>query len=590
MESNNGTLSVGKQQQHHQTVKFGSSAHAELLKGATILADAVKTTMGPSGHSVIIDSHHGGSPLITKDGVTVAKSINLKDRLQSMGAELIKEVASKTNELAGDGTSSSTVLAHSMLAAGIKSTSTGRSSIAIKRGMDIGTETVLKFLKDSAIPVSCKQDIINVATISANGDKVIGSLIADAIEKVGQDGIITVEPAKSITTSLHTVEGLQLDSGYLSPFFVTNSDKANCEFENPWIVITANKISSIQEILPILEKCVENKKSLILIADDVEGEALHTLIVNKMKERIKVCAIKAPSFGEHRADLLEDLATVVGTEVIGATSDLKLEKMRTNNFGTCAKVIVNRTNTIFVGNASSEQSERTKERIEALRSVLMTDNSLDEGRQARYKQRLAKLSGGVAVIKVGGSTEIEIREKKDRVDDAVNATVAATQEGIVPGGGTILLYASQYLKEYLKHEKITQVLNDDELAGIKIIAEACEMPFRTIISNTGRSPDVLANEVINNLLNKGKYFVDNKHKIYEWKIPEELSIFFIDNNKDKLRFGINAINGEYTDLIKEGIIDPCKVERLALEHACSVVSLVLTCNSIIVNETEEKEI
>lgn len=570
-----------------QTVSFGSKAHSELLKGATILADAVKSTMGPSGHSVIIDMEKG-SPLITKDGVTVAKSINLKDRLQSMGAELIKEVASKTNDLAGDGTTTATVLAHSMLQAGTKAVSTGCSSIDLKRGMDIGTETVLEFLKNNSIPISGKEDIINVGTISANGDKELGKLISDAIEKVGQDGIITVEPAKSVQTTLNAVEGLQVDTGFVSPFFITNSEKANCEFENPFIAITANKISSIQEVVPIMEKAINRNRPLIIIADEIEGEALHTLIVNKTKNIIKVCAIKAPSYGEHRADLLADLAIVTGTEVIGATTELKLEKMKEENLGTCAKVIINRTNTIFVGSDSNlSQKERTKARVESLRSVLMTDNTLDDARVARYRQRLAKLSGGVAVIKVGGSTEVEIREKKDRVDDAVNATVAATQEGIVPGGGTMLFYASQYLKEFLKTEQVKTQLNDDVITGIKVIAEACEAPFRTIIANTGKSPDVFANDMYNRFINGqsgNKTFIDESNKIHSWKLPSDMNMAIFNEQKQRLRFGFNASNGEYVNLITSGIIDPIKVTRFALEHASSVVGLVLTCNAIIVNE------
>lgn len=570
-----------------QTVSFGDKAHAELLKGATILAEAVKSTMGPSGHSVIIDMDQG-SPLITKDGVTVARSINLKDRLQSMGAELIKEVASKTNDLAGDGTTTATVLAHTMLQSGIKAVSTGGDSIQLKKGMDIGTETVLQFLKEASIPISGKEDIINVGTISANGDKELGSLIADAIEKVGQDGIITVEPAKSVQTTLNTVEGLQLDSGYVSPFFVTNSEKANCEFENPYILITANKISSIQEIVPVMEKAINNNRPLIVVADDIEGEALHTLIVNKMKNIIKVCAVKAPSYGEHRSDLLADLATVVGTEVIGATTELKIERMKVENFGSCAKVIVGRSNTIFVGSDKDlTQKERTTERIESLRSLLLTDNTLDDARISRYRQRLAKLSGGVAVIRVGGSTEVEIREKKDRVDDAVNATVAATQEGIVPGGGTILYYAAQYLKEMLKNQQLKAALSDDAIIGIKVIAEACEAPFRTIIANTGKSPDVFANDMYNRFLNgeQGtRTYIDESNKIHTWKLPSDLNLPLFQEQKQRLRFGFNASNGEYVNLVQSGIIDPVKVTRYALEHASSVVGLVLTCNAIIVNE------
>lgn len=540
-----------------QRVVFKETAHGELLKGADILAQAVASTMGPSGHSVIIDSNFG-APAITKDGVTVARSINLKDRLQSMGAELLKEVASKTNDLAGDGTTTATVLGHALLKEGIKQISTGRSSIHVKKGMELATDYIISFLKDNCIPVSSREDIVNVGTISANGDREIGELLASAIEKVGKDGIITIEPAKSVQTSLDVVEGMQLDKGYVSPFFVTNAEKSTCELEDPYVLITSNKISSISEIMNVLEKAARAEKPLLIVADEVEGDALHTLIVNKMKGVIKVCAVKAPSYGEHRADILSDLATVVGGEVFGATSSVALKGADLTHLGRAKKVVVSRGSCVIVGDPNNtERRAAVQERVSSLRTALETDSSLDDLRISRYRERLAKLSGGIAVIKVGGSTEVEIQEKKDRVEDAVNATMAATQEGIVPGGGVALFYASQALRGQIRAGKWNE-FHDDTVNGVKIIADICENPLRTIVRNTGTSEDVVANQLLESFA----------------KNPD-------------FRIGYNAASKNYTDLIQEGIIDPVKVTRYALEHATSVVGLMLTCNCVIVNEEGE---
>lgn len=571
----------------NQTVVFKKEAHTKLLSGASILADAVRSTMGPSGHSVIIDSMQG-PPLITKDGVTVARSINLKDRLESMGAELLKEVASKTNELAGDGTSTATVLAHAMLAKGIQMISTGRSSIYIKKGMDVATEEVLEFLKRNSIPVSGRQDIVNVGSISANGDIELGELIADAIEKVGKDGIITIEPAKSVQTSLTVVEGMQIESGFVSPFFITNSDKANCEFENPYVLITSNKISSLSELIPSLEIIAESNRPLLIVADDVEGEALHTLIVNKTKGVINVCAVKAPSYGEHRADILSDLGIVVGGEVIGSTSATSLKSVDKSLFGTCAKVIVTRNNCTFVGDpANKERKEKIHERVDSLRNVLSSDATLDDLRINKYRSRLARLSGGVAVIRVGGSTEVEIMERKDRVEDAVNATMAATQEGIVSGGGTALFYAAQYLKDLIKEGEYENQ-SEDFIAGVQVIVNTCESPLRTIIDNTGMSPDVIAMQLTSKYIesaNPRKLTVEmgsGETKEVEWRPPETFSI------QQLFRYGFNAATGEFVNLVSEGIIDPIKVTRHALKHANSVVGLMLTCNAVVVNELPDQ--
>lgn len=552
--SNAKTPTTDNNELKTQKVVFKEFAHGELLKGADILSTAVASTMGPSGHSVIIDNEHG-SPIITKDGVTVARSINLKDRLQSIGAELLKEVASKTNDLAGDGTTTATVLGHSLLKEGIKQISTGRSSIHVKRGMDIATENMIDFLKKNCIPVSKREDIVNVGTISANGDREIGELISSAIEKVGKDGIITIEPAKSVQTTLEVVEGMQIDKGFVSPFFVTNSEKSTCELDNPYVLITSNKISSINEIMSILEKIARAEKPLLIVADDVEGDALHTLIVNKMKGVVKVCAVKAPSYGEHRADILSDLSKVVGGEVFGATSQIALKSADLGHLGKAKKIVVSRNSCIIVGDSSNkERTNEIQERVLSLRTALETDTTLDDLRIHRYRERLAKLSGGIAVIKVGGSTEVEIKEKKDRVEDAVNATMAATQEGIVPGGGVALFYASQALRSQMRAGK-WNTEHDDTINGIKIVADAVEGPLRTIVKNTGQSSDVVANTLLESY-----------------------------KTNPNFRIGYNAALKTYTDLIEEGIIDPVKVTRVSLEHAASVVGLMLTCNAVIVNE------
>jgi chaperonin GroEL len=567
-----------------QRVVFFPKAHEELYKGATVLANAVASTMGPSGHSVIIDMETG-PPLITKDGVTVAKSINLKDKLQSMGAELLKEVASKTNDIAGDGTTTATVLGHAIFTEGLKMISTGRSAIDIKKGMDYATDIVIKHLRQTSIPLSSREDIVNVGTISANGDRSIGELLATAIERVGNDGIITVEPAKSVETTLDIVEGMQLDAGYVSPFFITNSERATCELENPYVLMTPNKISSIQDIIGLLEGVLKTSRPLLIIADDVEGEALHTLIVNKTKGVVKVCAIKAPSYGEHRADILSDIQTLTGGTVFNATTDIALKKASLSNLGSAKKVIVGRNTTTIISDLDGERKSALEDRIKALRTSLAEDKTLDALHVDKYRKRLARLSGGVAVIKVGGSTEVEILEKKDRVEDAVNATLAATQEGIVPGGGTALYYAANNLRERIKI--IASDLTQDELAGMEIIANVCEYPLNTIVSNTGASPDVIKQRLKTSLTGHKVFYIDTENADVE-DLVSAVRHFKAktDTNKDERRFGYNAAKGTYGDLVAEGIIDPVKVTRYALEHAVSVIGLTLSCNSVIVNEEE----
>ena len=556
-----------------QRVVFDNEAHQKLLEGAQVLAKAVGSTMGPSGHNVIIDASVG-APLITKDGVTVAKSINLKDRLPCMGAELLKEVASKTNELAGDGTTTATVLAYAMFKEGIKMISTGRDAIHVKNGMDFASEKIIENLRANCIPVRNAQDIINVGTISANGDVKVGELLSQAIEKVGQDGIITVEPGKSTQTILEVSEGMQLDCGYLSPYFVNNPEKNTVELNNAYILLTNRKITSLTDFLPILEKVAEQNAPLLVIADDVEGEAMHTLIVNKFKDILSSCAIKAPSYGENRTDILGDIAAVVGGSVLDASNAQTLKNLSIDSLGVASKVIVTRTTTTIIGPNSEETKAEVAKRIQGLRTSLSNDGSLDDLHIDRYKKRLAKLSGGVAVVKVGGSTEVEILERKDRVEDALNATMAAAQEGIVPGGGTALFYAQREVGKQLNFAS-SETHSEDFLAGVQVVLNACKEPLRIIVENTGKSPHVVMDKLSEQaeLLNPSMWA-----QVHDNEKP-----------RSSKRFGYDAAKGSYGDLIDAGIIDPVKVTRYALEHACSVVGLMLTCNAVILNLEEEEE-
>lgn len=559
----------------HQRVVFGDEARKELFEGASILARAVASTMGPSGHNVTLDTTIG-APLITKDGVTVARSINLPDRLQSMGAELFKEVASKTNDIAGDGTTTATVLAHAMFKEGIKMVSSGRDSVQVKRGMDLATEAVLNTLKQIATPVQSKKDIINVGTISANGDTNIGELLAEAIEKVGEDGIITVEPGKSTATVLEVVEGLQFDGGYLSPYFVTNSEKNTVELENPLILTTSRKISSLDEFFPILDKIANVDRALLVIADDVEGPALQTMIVNRLKGNLMCCAVKAPSYGENRTDILGDIACVVGGTVLDSSSAIQLKTMELEHLGDAAKVVVSRTSTTIVGIPDPEFKEKVEERVKALRASLSHDGTLDDLHIDRYRKRLAKLAGGVAVVKVGGATETEILERKDRVEDAHNATIAAVKEGIVPGGGCALFYAAKLAEQELKKGEEHR---GDIGAGIDVILNACRAPLFTIVSNTGKSGEVVANQLENAMSTYVAEVASSGGKLSDFQKD-----FF--PGLEKLHYGYNAATSKFQDLVAGGIIDPVKVTRCALEHASSVVGLMLTCDSVVINEKE----
>ncbi len=574
----------------YQDVIFGSDAHKELLIGAGILAKAVKSTMGPSGHNVIID-YTSKAPLITKDGVTVAKSINLKNNLQSIGAELLKEIASKTNEIAGDGTTTATVLGHGLLAQGIKMIATGRSSIGIKKGIDLACEEVIRYLVDNCVPVKNKQDIVSIGTISANGDVQIGELLAEAIERVGANGIITVEPAKSVNTHLDIVEGMQIDSGFISPYFVTNGEKLTCELTDPYVLISNKKISAIGDLLSILEAVHKTGKPLLIIAEEIEGEALHTLILNKMKGVMNVCAIKAPSYGEGRIDILEDISCVTGGTVIDVSSELQMKNVKVEQLGSCKKIIVGRSHTTFVGSQSEERKSIVAARVETIKNAIES-GTIDELRMDRYRKRLAKLAGGIAIVKVGGSTEVEILERKDRVEDALNATVAASQEGIVPGGGTALFYAATHLREILKNLQVSgklqvsgtlwKELNEDVIAGINIVANTCESPLMTIVQNTGVSPDVVANK-LNEYAASFRDFKSRGNLIEIDGVKKQWSNPLIPHNFQSA-IGYNAATHEYQNLLENGIMDPVKVTRYALLHACSIVGLMLTCDAVIVNE------
>ena len=571
-----GAVSGGSQ---FQNVIFGDEAHAKLLEGATILAKAVGSTMGPSGHTVIIDSSTG-SPVITKDGVTVARSINLKNNLHSMGAELLKEVASKTNEIAGDGTSTATILAYTMLREGIKMIATGRDAIYVKKGMDIAIEKVLDILAKNSVQVRNKQDIINVGTISANGDKKIGELLSNAIDKVGQDGIITIEPGRSTQTTLEVVEGMQFDGGFLSPYFITNSEKNTAELSEPFILLTSKKISSLADLIPIMEKVANTNRPLFVVAEDVEGEALHTLIVNKFKGTLASCAVKAPSYGDNRTDILGDLAAITGGTVIDSSSSIMLKNMQLEHLGIAKKVVVSRTNTTIVGESDDEIKIKVQERVQGLRNALQSEASLDSLHVDRYRKRLAKLAGGIAVIRVGGATEVEILEKKDRVEDALNATMAAAQEGIVAGGGSALFFAqaevqSHLLSSYKKIHKYT----DDEQSGFQVVLTACRSPLQTIVSNTGKSPDVVMDKLL-------RHMSDGKEKVSNAKEGNDFDT--LSGIVSPLRFGYDASKTEYCDMVDAGIVDAVKVTRAALSNAASVVGLILCCNAVVLNEQEEE--
>ncbi|MCX7760219.1 MAG: chaperonin GroEL [Hydrogenothermaceae bacterium] len=524
---------------------YGDEARAKLKAGVDKLANAVKVTLGPRGREVILEKKWG-SPVVTKDGVSVAKEIELSDPYENMGAQLVKEVASKTADVAGDGTTTATVLAQAIYEEGLKAIASGANPVYVKRGIDEAVKIVIEELKKISKPVSGRKEIEQVATISANNDPEIGKIIADAMEKVGKDGVITVEESKGADTTLEVTEGMQFDRGYLSPYFVTNPEKMEAVLENPYILIYEKKINNIRELLPVLEKVVQTNKPLLIIAEDVEGEALATLVVNHIKGVLKVCAVKAPGFGERRKAMLQDIAILTGGTAITEDLGIKLESVDLDMLGKADKVVVDKDNTTIIGGKGS--SEDIKARIEQIKKQIETTTS--EYDKEKLQERLAKLAGGVAIIKVGAATEAELKEKKDRVDDAVHATKAAVEEGIVPGGGVALYRASRALCNINEE-------NTDKAWGIKIVKNACKMPIKQIAYNAGFEGSVIIEKI---------------------------------KDVENVNYGFNAATGEYVDMVESGIIDPTKVVRTALQNAASVAGTMLTAECLVaeIKEKEEK--
>ena len=524
-------------------VKFSRDARERILKGVDILADAVKVTLGPKGRHVVIDKSFG-APRITKDGVSVAKEIELKDKFENMGAQMLREVASKANDKAGDGTTTATVLAQAIVREGMKSVAAGMNPMDLKRGIDLAVTKVVEDLKGRSTAVSGSSEIAQVGIISANGDIEVGEKIAEAMEKVGKEGVITVEEAKGLEFELDVVEGMQFDRGYLSPYFITNPEKMTVELADPYILIFEKKLSNLQSMLPILEAVVQSGRPLLIIAEDVEGEALATLVVNKLRGGLKVAAVKAPGFGDRRKAMLEDIATLTAGEMISEDLGIKLENVTLAMLGEAKKVTIDKDNTTLVDGAGS--ADAIKGRVEQIRSQIEITTS-DYDRE-KLQERLAKLAGGVAVVKVGGASEVEVKERKDRVDDALHATRAAVEEGIVPGGGTALLYASRVL-DGLKGA------NDDQTRGIDVVRRALQAPVRQIAENAGAEGAVVAG------------------KLQEQK---------------EVNFGFNAATGKYENLVAAGVVDPTKVIRSALQGAASVAGLLITTEAGIAELPEDK--
>ena len=524
-------------------VKFSTDARTRMLRGVDILANAVKVTLGPKGRNVVIDKSFG-SPRITKDGVTVAKEIQLSDKFENMGAQMVREVASKTNDIAGDGTTTATVLAQAIVREGTKAVAAGMNPMDLKRGIDLAVIRIVEDIKKRSRPVSDNEEIAQVATISANSEVEIGKMIAAAMQKVGKEGVITVEEAKSLESELEVVEGMQFDRGYLSPYFVTNGEKMLCEMDNPFIMFHEKKLSGLQPLLPVLEKIVQTGRPLLIIAEDVEGEALATLVVNKLRGGLKVSAVKAPGFGDRRKSMMEDMAILTGGQLISEELGIKLENVALDMLGTAKRVIINKDNTTLIDGAGNKKE--IADRCQQIRAQIEETTS-DYDRE-KLQERLAKLAGGVAVIRVGGVTETEVKERKDRVEDALNATRAAVEEGVVAGGGVALLYATHVLKD-LKH------VNDDQRRGADIIRHALQAPIRQIAENAGYDGSVIVGKLL-----EGS-----------------------DSN-----YGFDAQSGQYCDTIKAGIIDPTKVVRAALQHAASVAGLLITTEAMIAEKPEKK--
>ena len=524
-------------------VRFGEDARARMLRGVDILADAVKGTRGPKGRNVIIDKSYG-SPRITKDGVTVAKEIDLAEKFENMGAQMVREVASKTNDIAGDGTTTATVLAQAIVREGLKAVAAGLNPMDLKRGIDLAVARVVEQLQANTRKISTQEETAQVGTISSNGEVEIGRMISEAMQKVGNEGVITVEEAKGIQTELDVVEGMQFDRGYVSPYFITNAEKMVADLDQPYILIHEKKLSGLQPILPLLESVVQSGRPLLIIAEDVEGEALATLVVNKLRGGLKIAAVKAPGFGDRRKAMLEDIAILTGGQVISEDLGIKLESVTLNMLGRAKKVLIEKENTTIVEGAG--EKDDIKGRCNQIRAQVEETTS-DYDRE-KLQERLAKLAGGVAVIRVGGSTEVEVKERKDRVDDALHATRAAVEEGIVPGGGTALARASLVLHE-LKY------LNEDQKVGIEIVRRALQTPLRQIVENAGEDGAVIAAKVLEN---------------------------------SSYSYGFDAQLGEYKDLVQAGIIDPTKVVRTALQDAASVAGLLVTTEAMIAEKPEKK--
>ncbi|MFC5408819.1 chaperonin GroEL [Larkinella bovis] len=520
---------------------FDTEARDKIKKGVDTLADAVKVTLGPKGRNVILDKKFG-SPAITKDGVTVAKEIELKDAMENMGAQLVKEVASKTADSAGDGTTTATVLAQAIYSIGVKNVAAGANPMDLKRGIDKAVTVVVNNLKEQSRAIETSKEIAQVATISANSDEEIGNMIADAMEKVGKEGVITVEEARGTETEVKTVEGMQFDRGYLSPYFVTNTEKMEAELERPFILISEKKVSSMKELLPVLEQVAQTGRPLLIIAEDVDGEALATLVVNKIRGALKVAAVKAPGFGDRRKAMLEDIAILTGGQVISEERGFKLENTSIEFLGQAEKIIIDKDNTTVVNGVG--QKEDITGRVNQIKSQI--ENTTSDYDREKLQERLAKLSGGVAILYIGAATEVEMKEKKDRVDDALHATRAAVEEGIVAGGGVALIRAIKSLES-------VNTINEDEKTGVQIIRVALESPLRTIVANAGGEGSVIVNKV----------------------------------KEGEADFGYNAREDKFENLIGVGIIDPTKVTRLALENAASIAGLLLTTECVVADEPEE---
>ncbi len=524
-------------------IKFSTEARDGMLRGVEVLANAVKVTLGPKGRNVLLDKSFG-APRVTKDGVTVAKEIELKDKFENMGAQMLREVASKTNDVAGDGTTTATVLAHAIVREGAKSVAAGMNPMDLRRGVDLAVSTVVATLEKSSKKISGRKEVAQVGAISANGEAEIGEMIATAMEKVGNEGVITVEEAQSLDTELDVVEGMQFDRGYLSPYFITNAEKMISEQENPYILLHETKLTSLQAMLPILEAVVQSSRPLLIIAEDIEGEALATLVVNKLRGGLKVSAVKAPGFGDRRKAMLEDIAILTGGQVISEDLGIKLESVTLDMLGTAKRVSMTKEETVIV-NGAGKKADITA-RCNQIRA--QADDTTSEYDKEKLHERLAKLAGGVAVIKVGGATEVEVKERKDRVDDALSSTRAAVEEGIVPGGGAALLYAGRSLDKL-------KVKNPDQQAGIEIVRRALQAPIRQIAENAGVDGAVVASKV-------------SESKSTTW--------------------GFNAQTEKYVDLVKDGIVDPTKVVRTALQDAASVAGLLITTEAMIADKPEKK--